>query len=184
MPTPTWLVPTGGFSETRGLLDTGLSPELARSSREETAGAQDDAAQLPGNGGHHSNSRLLGGRRNLGTPHPADRGWRRQWCGAAPAHSVAHLWSFSFPSPSHPCFSIRVGCRVGATMAQPCDLLLALPWTLLCPCPFWGSVSPFATCGGSLCFSIPFTSVSGASAPCQALHWPGCPLLPGIAWGV
>ncbi|XP_054399750.2 uncharacterized protein LOC129052743 isoform X2 [Pongo abelii] len=48
VPTPTWLVPTGGFSETRGLLDTGLSPEPASNSREETAGAQDDAAQLPG----------------------------------------------------------------------------------------------------------------------------------------
>lgn len=59
MPRFIWFVPQGGFSEARGLLDTGPSPEPAISSRGETAGAQDDVTQLPGNKGHHSNGCLL-----------------------------------------------------------------------------------------------------------------------------
>lgn len=62
--------PQDGFSEARGLLDTGPSPEAAISTRGETAGAQDDVTQLPGNKCHHSNSCLLGVVKALLPPNP------------------------------------------------------------------------------------------------------------------
>lgn len=66
---PPWLVPTHGFSKARGLLDAGPSLEPAISSRGETAGAQDDVTQLPGNKGHHGNNCLLRGLKVLFAPH-------------------------------------------------------------------------------------------------------------------
>lgn len=73
-----WFVPQGEFSELSGLLDTGPSLEPAISTRGETAGAQDDVTQLPGNKGHHSNGCLLGVVKALLPNHPHLEDWNEE----------------------------------------------------------------------------------------------------------
>lgn len=64
LPRSTWLVPTRCVSG-----DEGAAGHKPASERGETAGAQDNTAWLPGNGGHHSNTVSFGGAGSPSTPH-------------------------------------------------------------------------------------------------------------------
>lgn len=140
--------------------------------RGETAGAQDDAARLPGNGGHHGDAASLEGA--AASAPPADK--RRGGDGGAVP------WPPGRPSPGALVFpglsgqrlwDRGTGCWARGYHSPGRDLgssPLPPPLTPLCPCP-WASVSPPAKRSGDGCPSF----YSQVSAPCQALHAAGHP---------